>query len=453
MACLDTISPRLLHSHIRLRTAVWHSEELLSLPIPLEWDVTVFRPCTPPPLTDAQIEQALERPCGQLPLRELCWANGIHGALRPLIIVDDPNRPTPVSRVIPFVLKHFQRAGIPAREVRILVASGTHGAPQRETLLRKLGPEACACQILVHDPHHQLTRMGKTSSGLPVIVNKEVAAADVVVGIGGVYPNHTAGFGGGSKLALGVLGYRSIMHLHCDRPPLKWGTDGVASALRQDLDDIARIIGLKTVISLHLDGDRNVVRVACGDHFQFYADEVAFARRVYMASPPCDADVVIANAYPNDLSLTFVRKKGLFPLSLCSPGVSRIGIAACSEGLGFHGLFPYLNPPRFHHLLHTMRRAAMVSPRELAHKVSRRIQERMRDPVSRKEGKGSKAAAGARPIWLYRTSLRGDLPARIPGMKVTSSWGKIVHEVRAEQGGKEPLKVLVYPCAPLQCIE
>ena len=159
--------------------------------------------------------------------------------------------------------------------------------------------------------------MGKTSSGLPVMVNKQVAAADVVVGIGGVYPSRKAGFGGGSKLALGVLGYRSIMGLHCDRPQLRWGANGVASAVRQDLDDIARIIGLRTVINLHLDGDRNVVRLACGDHFQFYADEVAFARQAFMAPPPRDADVVIANAYPNDLSLTFARKKGLL-LSPCA---------------------------------------------------------------------------------------------------------------------------------------
>jgi hypothetical protein len=295
--------------------------------------------------------------------------------------------------------------------------------------------------------------MGKTSSGLPVMVNKQVAAADVVVGIGGVYPNRKAGFGGGSKLALGVLGYRSIMGLHCDRPQLRWGANGVASAVRQDLDDIARIIGLRTVINLHLDGDRNVVRLACGDHFQFYADEVAFARQAFMAPPPRDADVVIANAYPNDLSLTFARKKGFFPLSLCSPGVSRIGIAACSEGLGFHGLFPYLNPPRFHSLLYATRRATMIGPRELAHKVRQRIQQRMRDPFGKEEAKGSKAAIGTRPIWLYRTSLGGDLPAQIPGMQVTSSWEEIVQEVRAEQAGKERPKVLVYPCAPLQCIE
>jgi nickel-dependent lactate racemase len=452
MTSLDTISPPFVHSHIQFRTGVWHSEQLLCLPIPPEWDVTILRPCTPPSLTDAQIEQALEHPCGQPPLRELCRAQGVRGARAPLIIVDDPNRPTPVSRVIPLVLKHFQEAGIPEREVRILVASGTHGAPRRETLLRKLGPEASACQILVHHPHHQLTRMGKTSSGLPVIVNQHVAAADMVVGIGGVYPNRTAGFGGGSKLALGVLGYRSIMHLHCDRPPMR-GADGVATALRHDLDDISRIIGLKTIINLHVDGDRNIVRVACGDHFQFYADEVAFARRVFMASPPRDVDVVIANAYPNDLSLTFVRKKGLFPLSLCSPGVSRIGIAACSEGLGFHGLFPYLNPPRFHHLLYAMRRVAMLGPREAVRRVSRRIQQRRRNPFARNHAADSRAAVGARPLWLYRTSPGDDLPAQIPGMQVTSSWEKIVQQVRAEQGGKERLKVLVYPCAPLQCIE
>jgi nickel-dependent lactate racemase len=47
-----------------------------------------------------------------------------------------------------------------------------------------------------------------------VLVNRHVAAADYVIGIGGVYPQNSTGFGGGAKLALGVLGRRSIVNLH-----------------------------------------------------------------------------------------------------------------------------------------------------------------------------------------------------------------------------------------------
>ena len=45
-------------------------------------------------------------------------------------------------------------------------------------------------------------------------IEVQLVAADWIVGIGGIYPNNTAGFGGGSKLALGVLSRESIKHLH-----------------------------------------------------------------------------------------------------------------------------------------------------------------------------------------------------------------------------------------------
>lgn len=442
-------------TEIQLRTAAWYGDELFALPVPPEWDVTVFRPRTPPPLTDAQIEQVLESPCGQPPLRILCRNLARRARPGPLVIVDDLNRPTPVARVMPFVLKHFQSAGIAARDVRILLAPGTHGASRPESVRQKVGPEAAAaCQVLIHDPHHGLVTVGKTSFGTPVSVNREVAASELVVGIGGVYPNRTAGFGGGSKLALGVLGYRSIMRLHCYHRGLGWGGDGVGSELRKDLDEIARMIGLKSLVCLHIDADRQVIRLACGDHFRFYPDEVDYARQTFTAPEPEGADVVISNAYPNDLSLTFARKKGTVPLSLCPPGASRIAVAACSEGLGFHGLFPYLNRPPFHGLRYAAGRISLMTPAELARKASRRARRGIRGFFFRRRTTGTEPPVRANPVWLYRRLAReDDLPGKIPGVRLASSWEEVVRGVQAEQAGKERLRVFVYPCAPLQCLE
>src|SRR5262249_38816637 len=153
------------------------------------------------------------------PIRELC-----RGKRRPLIVVDDPNRPTPVGRVLPHVLAQLRAAGIAARDVTILLATGTHGAPAPETVVKKVGTEAASsCRVLVHDAGRDLVRAGTTALGTPVFVNRAVVESDVLLGIGGIYPNHTAGFGGGSKLALGVLGLRSIMHLHFRHEGAGWG--------------------------------------------------------------------------------------------------------------------------------------------------------------------------------------------------------------------------------------
>jgi nickel-dependent lactate racemase len=359
--------------------------------------------------------------------------------------VDDLNRPTPASRVVPAVLRQLQDAGIAARDVGIIMAPGTHGAPPPDALVKKVGAAAAgACRLYVHDCHRDVVKVGRTSFGTPVYVNKHVAASDFLVGIGGVYPNYTAGFGGGSKLALGVLGFRSIAALHYGHPSMGWGTADGQNHFRRDLDEIAHRIGLGTTMSLLLNGDREVVGVRCGAPQACYAEALRSAQEAFRAPPPDEqADVVIANAYPNDLSLTFARMKGMDPLWRAPPGATRIAIASCSEGLGFHGLFPFLNAPRYHRqrMMALRAQVLLARPRLLAQKVYRRLSRRH-----------ATRPAPCNPIWLYRpAAVNGPgLPAEIPGMRETSSWDEILAAVRREQSSRDPVRATVYACAPLQ---
>src|SRR5207245_2639754 len=248
----------------------------LELQFPGDWDVTVLWPHTPPPLSSDDILEALARPAAGPPLAALC-----SGKSRPLVIVDDLNRPTPVGCVMPFLLRQLGDAGIPARDVTILMARGSHGAPRREAMLRKIGPEAAAnCRFVLHDPSHDTVNVGTTSFGTPVYVNRAVLAADLVIGIGGVYPNHTAGFGGGSKLALGVLDLRVISQLHHRHDSCGWGSPALEAAFRRELDEIAQLIALRFLVTVHVNADRAPIRVRCGDHRLYYREEVAFAREL-----------------------------------------------------------------------------------------------------------------------------------------------------------------------------
>lgn len=439
------IRPEPAGGELEFRTGAWHGEEALSLLFPESWDVTVLWPQTPPALTDREIAESLDRPIGQPPIRELC-----RGRLRPLIIVDDLNRPTPVGRVMPFVLAHFRQAGIPAQSVRILLATGTHGAPHPDSLRKKVGPEAAsACQILVHDASRNCAAVGRTSFGTPVLVDKSVLASDFVMGIGGVYPNYTAGFGGGSKLALGVLGYRSIKNLHFRHSGMGWGQHETGDPLRTDLNEIAKMIGLNTIVSLQINATREVIRVACGDHFLYYGDEVVFARRYFTAAAPNGADVVVSNAYPSDVSLTAVHQKGTAPLQQAGPAASRIVLASCTEGIGHHGLFPVANRPRFFGALQITRQISIMKPRELAASLARRLRRGLRSSSAETSRSGWKHA-----IWLYQPGHRsGGLPANVAGYRLAHSWADVVRGVQAEQGGRQRLKICVYPCAPLQGIE
>ena len=429
----------------QLRTGAWYGDRPLELPFPEDWQVTAHWPDTPEPVSDDEIARALEEPVGQPPIRSLA-----RGRKRPLIVVDDLTRPTPATRLLPLVLRQLAEGGIAPEAVAILIASGTHRQPTGDGMAKKVGPEAAAsCRLLAHDDSKGVARVGRTSFGTPVIVNRAVLESDFVLGIGGVYPQALPFFGGGSKLALGVLSKRSIMGLHY----------GHASKVdfRRDLDEIAALIGLETTIAAHIDPWREIVRVVSGDHNVYYEDAAAFSKRAYGAPAPTGADVVVVNAYPMDGSLTFLRK-GIGPLAHAPPSASRIVVAACTEGIGHHGLFPFMNGPRFARQTELLRRAR-ARPGAIPLKAARRAAKRLGPLAPRRwapaprPAKRPAAASAVRPVWLHPTDRDpGSLPSEIPGMIAIHSWPQLIEHVAREQGGRDTLQVVVYPCAPLQVI-
>ena len=438
-------------SEIRLRVGAWYEDREIALPVPDDWDVDIRRPATPAPICEAEIERALLQPVAQRPLSEVAA-----GCRRPVVILDDLTRPTPAGVVIPYLLSQLRAAGIPPAAVTLLMGGGTHQPAPVDSVRLKAGPEAGACRLVVHDPGRGVT-VGRTSFGTPVIVDPEVARADLVIGVGGVYPQHSVGFGGGSKLLLGVLQRRSIVGLHYGHSSVG-GRYSLDNDFRRDLDEIAVIAGMRWTVTLHVDADRRVVRAVAGDPLAYHAEAAAFSLAAYEATLPGDADVVIANAYPMDVSLTFARSKGLAPLHQERCGASRILIAACPEGLGRHGLFPYLNGPSFERQRHLLRRLSVVKTRTLPAKALGRL--RRRRPVRPAASVAPAAVVPAygnvparQPVRLYLPGGGGrDLDPHLEHLHGSRDWSEVVAAITTEQDRRERLSVAVYTCSPLQCL-
>jgi lactate racemase len=446
---------------VAVRLGAWYGDQERALDVPPSWDVEVLAPATPPPIGQAEIRAAIANPVGRAPLRMAA-----RGKRRPLIVVDDLTRPTPTDLVIPLLLRELEAAGIPRHEVGIIVASGAHGAPAPGAAEKKAGAEAAAgCRLLLHDARNAGVRVGRTSFGTPVIVDREVAASDLLIGVGGIYPQHSVGFGGGSKLVLGILAQRSIVGLHYGHSSVA-GSYDIHNDFRRDLDEMAQIAGLHTVVNVHIDQARRPVRVVAGDPGLFYEESAALSKRWYAVEPAGDRyDVVIANAYPMDVSLTFARSKGLAPLAYASSEASRVLIAACPEGLGLHRLFPYLNGPRFEAQIHRLRRWSVVSPSAIPQRAIHKLRSRVR----RSAGRPAATPGAAKPRQQYAGDLRdtrqktvhlwtplapaGSLPASIPGLRHAADWSDVVSLIAAEHPDRERLRVVLYPCSPLQCLK
>jgi hypothetical protein len=153
-----------------------------------------------------------------------------------------------------------------------------------------------------------------------------------------------------------------------------------------------------------------------------------------------------------DVSLTFMRSKGILPLLHAAPGASRVVLAACPEGAGHHGLFPFVNLPRAQRVRQIARRV-IVQPRAAPQLAAAGAAARVRPRPRPRPGSSARAPA-AHPIHLYPPGLApGVLPREIPGMRPVYSWDDVVARVTAEQHGRTDLEAVVYPCAPLQVLE
>jgi nickel-dependent lactate racemase len=434
-------------SKISIKTGVWYGDALIDLPVPSGWEVKVLWPATPPPLTTEEMAVILEQPVGRVSVRELC-----KGKSRPLIIVDDLNRPTPVSEIMPLLIRDICAADIDPGNITILMATGTHGRPRSDDILKKVGKEAAQCRLLIHDCFADVVKIGATTCGTPVFVNKAIMESDAVIGVGGIYPNHTAGFGGGSKLAVGVLGIRTIYHLHFRNKAINWGNTNIDNKFRMELDEIAEMIGMEMNVSLIIDANRNIIKIYCGDQRKYFPEAVSFYHKTFGApQPDDDVDVVISNAYPNDLSLIFARMKGFVPLNNCRRSASRISIASCNEGLGLHHIWPFVNVPRFHKVRHVLRVLSVLSVRDIINKMHRILRRAL---MSRFKPQGADNGKPSNPVWLYRTGDQAvKLPHKVPGINITSEWREIIEAVSKEQPKQDNLRVLVYPCSFLQVIK
>ncbi|MHC1783843.1 MAG: lactate racemase domain-containing protein [Anaerolineaceae bacterium] len=432
-----------MSTKINLRSGVWYGDREIEVEFPDGWEVDVVRPDFPSPFSGQEIEAILDAPTGRQTIQELC-----RGKKHPLIIVDDLNRPTPASVVMPSVMRRLAEVGIPPEDVSILMATGTHGLPSLEALYKKAGPAAAKSRLLIHNCFKDAVRVGKTQAGTPIYLNRALLEADVVLGIGGIYPNHTAGFGGGTKLILGVLGIRSIYALHFGNSAQGWGENGIDQTFRRELDEIAEKAGLGFVISAIIDGDRNLIQMYCGDPRRYFPEAVAYYRRVYETRGVDGADVVIANTYPNDLSLTFARMKGFSPLAACGEGITKIAIAACDEGLGLHNIWPFVNVPRLHRWKH-IRRVLAVKPGQAIIARGLSYLRRKLSPLRKKPD----SEKTSNPVWLYRSSGRAeDFQIPISGIRVTDNWPEILAAAWEEHPGVKQLKVRVYPFSFLQLI-
>lgn len=318
----------------------WVSDLGFHWDLPAEWEVDVLPPFSRASATAEEIGAALDSPIGTPPLEELA-----RGAASACIAVDDLARPTRAGEVVSAMLPRLNAAGVPNEKIRVVVATGTHGDLSERHRRWKLGEVCDRVQVEVHSAHGDLVDTGIPYGPLTLKINRTFWESEFKMAIGCAMPHSFAGFSGGAKLVLpGMADVPATARSHqFVQMGLRGGADPDKNRFRTEIEELARRIGLKFIVTVLPDAGRRTGALFAGDVVEAHRAACRMAKEVYDTPIRRTADVLLLNAYPKDVDLVQAETVMVALKSLPEPPLSPDGLVilatAASEGLGRHGLF------------------------------------------------------------------------------------------------------------------
>src|SRR4030095_10957228 len=324
--------------HIRVE----HGVDGLAVELPDE-RITVIEPCFRPAVADsrAALLAALRAPTGSRPVREL-----VRGGQRVAISVCDVTRAQPRRETLEALFEELPQ--VRPEDVTILIATGTHRTNTRAELEKMLGAAvARRYRVVNHDSRDNasLEYFGKTSTGVPIYLNREWLAADVRITTGFVEPHFFAGFSGGPKMvAPGLAGLETVLILHDARrighPNATWGvTEG--NPIHDDVREIAKMVGVHFAVDVTLNRDQKITAVFAGDLLAEHRAACQAAKRDAMQAVEAPFDVVLTtnSGFPLDQNLYQAVKGISAAAKVVKPGGTIVCAAECRDGLPSHGSY------------------------------------------------------------------------------------------------------------------
>jgi nickel-dependent lactate racemase len=257
----------------------------------------------PDPLQE--IKRALDHPIGSPKIEEIA-----RPGMEVILLFDDLQRPTPAHLALPEILDRLNKAGIPDDRISGICAMGTHPIPTMEQLENKVGKKVFSRlqgRIYLHNPHaSDNVIIGKTRRGTLVEVNRRVAFADLIMGVGECMPHPIAGFGGGCKIVMpGVCSYRSVANHHFTwmrhRNSRVNLTEG--NFFYEEIIDAGRLSRLAFKLDFIINEKKEIIRAFAGDPVEEHREASNYAASLYLISMPKLADVTITSAFPLEVGV------------------------------------------------------------------------------------------------------------------------------------------------------
>ena len=265
-----------------------------------------------------------------------------------LIVVPDATRQTACGQIVNLVVRRLIANGTAPHDIRIIFATGIHRKVTEAEKAAILTPFiAQRIKTLGHDPRDlmQLIRIGETSGGIPIELNRALVEHDHVITVGGVSFHYFAGFTGGRKLICpGLASARTISETHklafdCVTRSRREGVDtglldgnAVNEAFMEIVAKVEPAFSITSVVNesgeavdLFCGHWRSSHRAACDAYAEQHTINISGKR---------DLVIVSCGGFPHDINMIQAHKALEAASHACSDCGTIVFLAECPDGLG-----------------------------------------------------------------------------------------------------------------------
>jgi nickel-dependent lactate racemase len=195
-------------------------------------------------------------------------------------------------------------------------------------------------RVACHDAHDAggLVRLGETTRGTPIWINRDYVARELRVVVGAIEPHQFVGFSGGAKTAaIGLGGDATIARHHSMMThPLSRIGQYEDNPCRQDIEEMGDRIGVHLALNVVLGDQKRIIAAFAGPPADVMRRGVPCVRHLNQVEVglPFDLMLVSPGGHPKDTNV-YQAQKALAHAALATrPGGTILLAAACPDGTG-----------------------------------------------------------------------------------------------------------------------
>ncbi len=268
------------------------------------------------------------------------------------LVVADKTRLSQFQKFMPWIEKALSESCIPAFELEIFIAYGSHPRQSGSESLTAYGDYFQKYKFVHHDARANTFRdFGTTAAGTRILINEKLFNEhDLVITYGAISHHYFAGFGGGRKLLFpGLAALSSIRQNHAlflDFPTKslqencqsgKLDGNPLAEDLAEIYEKLPATIGIHTILNrlgevcqFEIGADYDTFLKACEKYSNYYKIE---------SGNQFDMVIASTGGYPKDINFIQSHKSIHTAAKFVKDGGKLIVFAECRDGIGNDKLF------------------------------------------------------------------------------------------------------------------